>query len=421
MKALLIFLIFSFFSLKALSDPCLCPLVSFPICAVENSHFQSFSNECFARCVNYHFAYAGECLPENSIHPDCLSSCSNNLQYVCGQKGNETRTIPNECIAQCQDFTIVKQGTCDNERVLGVGNWWNVAKTAVNEAAKAVADKAKEVADKAKAAIQKAENKTKAAFDAVKNETIKIAEKVKDKVEDLKNKTKEIIAEVKNKTADIAEKISNKTKEVIAEIKNKTKEEAIKINNTFNNLKNKTKIFANKTKEFFKKVANSIKTRLRETKEGLQNCTCHIVDKAEDKVKQMWTQFELDAEKLKNKTKIALNNTKTKIQKLWNQTRDGLIEAGELVAGWIIYEGEEVANKVIVIRAKTNAAFKRTKQWFKNLLGCGCNSKFEPVCIKADEGNATMLNKCYADCGGLTIVNEGKCEEPASWGLELSR
>lgn len=419
-------------TVSAVSSNCICPLVYFPICAANGDSFENFSNECFARCANYHFAYTGECISGSQQKaPECISSCERVLGYVCGQKGNNLRTIPNKCIADCQDFTITKSGTCDNKRVLGLMDWVKTAKTAITEVAGNIKDKVKE-------ATQSIKNTTKNIINDIKNKTNEVVEKVKDKVEDIKNKTNIAIEEVKdkvedikdkvkdaaeklkndtknaaesfaNKTKEIANKIANKTKEVAKKIANKTKEAAQKISN-------KTKHFVNRTKEFFKKLSQRIVTRLRETKEGIENCTCHLLDRTHAKAKELIEKFERQiketAEEVKNGTIKALNKTKNAIKKVWNQARDGLIQAGQFVLGWGVLTAEKIANNAFLIKTRTQNAFHRSKLWFKNLLGCGCTREYKPVCVEADNGEeATMLNLCYANCGELKVTNNnGACD-----------
>lgn len=353
--------------------PCYCPMVYFPICGFDGSEFTTFSNECFARCANFTMIYEGQCHSNNTVKtPQCVKECGNNLSWVCARKQNNTVSVPNPCIARCQDLEIVKNGTCNNIRVLGFSSWWNDVTKKASNAINTVVDKTKEIA-------ANVVNKTKEAVENVK-------EKAKEVAENVANKTKEIAGKVANKTKEIAGKVANKTKEIV----NKTKEI---IHKTGEKIKNITK-----------KVIAALKYRIRRIGEAFQNCTCHVVEKLEDAVSSKLNEWEEAAkeefERLKNQTK-----------KWWDQTRDGFISTEKKIAGWFDKKIAAAANKTVLIWTRTRDSFKRDVEWFKRLLNCAqCNNEYKPVCIVTDDSEkATMLNQCYADCGELTTLYDGKC------------
>lgn len=388
---LLVLFSLSLFSVSLRAADCICPMIYFPICAVSGTEFADFSNECMARCGGYHFAYTGKCLSENTQAAGCIESCNVSDDYVCGQKGDAQRTVPNACVAKCQGFSIVKQGTCNNERVLGLSDFFRKAKTAIKEAYNTAKDK---IVDTAKDVGNKIKDKANEAGEAIKNAAHTVA-----------NKTKEAAEKIK----EAAHNVADKTKEIAEKVKNKTKEAAGKI-------KEKAKRFANRTKEFFKDLANRIVNRVRKIKEGIENCTCHIVDKtqaaAQQLIKDIENKAKETAERIKNGTQRAWNATKTAVKNAWDQTRDGVIKVGQFFIGITVLTIEKIRSGAAIMWGEIQDAFRRTKRWFKNLLGCGCTRDYQPVCIRADNGKeATMLNKCYADCGDLEVLHTGECKE----------
>lgn len=385
--------------LASSASECICLLVYSPICASNGIELKTFSNECFARCGSFHFAYLGSCVPSAIKNMKCVEECPKELKQVCGLIGIETRIIPNLCIAQCLEVEIVDKSLCNNVRILGLSDWWKTTKTVFGEAlnstkeaaknaVQTIANKTKEIANATKNAVQTVVNKTANAIEAAKNKTVEIAQKVV-------NVTKNVAETIKNKTQEAASSLANNTKTLVGKISNKTKE------------------IANKTKNFFKTLASRIVTRLRQTKEGIQNCTCHIVSKVTDDLKNLF-------EKLENSTISAVNNTKTKIAQIWNNTRDGVIAFKGKIIDFVDYNVNKAKNGTYLIVSKTKNAFKRTEQWFKNLVGCGCGKEWKPVCVEADGGEeATLLNKCYADCVELKVKSNGKCKGEEKVGLEI--
>lgn len=63
---------------------------------------------------------------------------------------------------------------------------------------------------------------------------------------------------------------------------------------------------------------------------------------------------------------------------------------------------------------------KESNDNFKDLVGCGCGRDWKPVCLEVDRGEeATIFNKCYADCANLKVNSDGKCTGEEKVGLEI--
>lgn len=337
--------------LGAAHRPCFCELVYFPVCSTDGHSYETFSNECFGDCVNFTMTYTGPCRQDVRVpNPECLSNCGKNLSWVCAILGNETLSIPNACIAECLGLDIVQNGTCDSQRVLGITSWWS----------------------------------------GVVNKVADIVEKTEDSIKNAANKTAEAIKKAVNKTGEAIETAANKTAEAFKNVVNKTE---TALDNA-----------ADKIKNALNQVAQILSNRIRKVEEGFQNCTCHVVEKigaaVENKLEEWDAKAKAEAEKLKNKT----------IQ-WWEQTRDGFISAERKVAGWFDRTAQGVANRTILIWARTRGAIKKEVDWFKRVVNCqGCSNDFRPVCIHTDDGDeATMLNECWAKCGQLQIMYQGKC------------
>jgi ElaB/YqjD/DUF883 family membrane-anchored ribosome-binding protein len=348
-------------------------MVYFPICGFNGEETTTFSNECFARCANFTMIYEGQCKPNNTIKsPKCVQKCGNKLSWVCARKDNATLSVPNPCIANCQGLEIVHNGTCNNIRVLGFSSWWSNVKEKASNTFNNVVDKTKEI------------------------------------VNNVVNKTKEAAEKVADKTKEIAEKVANKTKEIATKVANKTKEIATKVANTTKNIINKTKNAAKKAgekiKNFTKKVVAALKYRIAKIGEAFQNCTCHVVEKVSDAISAKFDEWE---EAAKREVELIKNKTK----KWWDQTKDGFISTEKKIAGWFDKKISDAKNLTVIIWTKSRDAIKRDIDWFKRLLKCSqCNNEYKPVCIVTDDSEkATMLNQCYADCGELTTLYEGRC------------
>jgi len=353
--------------------PCFCPMVYFPVCSYNGQEFSTFSNECFGHCANYTMVYAGECKTNNTLQSlDCLDQCGKNLSWVCARKENDTVSVPSPCFAKCQGLSIIRNGTCKNKRVLGVASWMSGV---VNSISNAI--------NKTDQAIVNAANKTAQA----------VATAV--------NKTEQVVDSAANKTAQALINAANKTGQAIVNAVNKTEQ-------ALDNAVNKTEQALDNAGQAIKNAINTVVSiltqRIRKAEEDFENCTCHVVDKVEDAVEQQLDDWEAkakaDAALLKNKTEA-----------FWDQTKDGFIAVEEKVAGWFDKTAEGIANETILIWALTRDSIQKDVNWFKNVILCSnCTNDYNPVCVHCETGDqATFLNQCWANCGGLPIMYAGKC------------
>ena len=189
-------------------------------------------------------------------------------------------------------------------------------------------------------------------------------------------------------------------------VKNAVNNAVSKTKDFIDDVKDKAKEIKDKVVDTFKKVVEYLRYRIRRIGEALQNCTCHVVEKIEkavsDKFEQWAEEGKQELEKLKNKTKI-----------WWDQTLDGFISVERKVAGWIKHKVATAAGLTVLVWVKTRDAIKRGIDWWRKLINCSkCSNDYVPVCIQADNGEkATMLNQCYAECGGLKVLSVGRCED----------
>lgn len=433
-----LFPFFAFFllvSVYAASEDCVCLDIYQPVCASRKGIYQSFPNECEATCRGFKVKRAGKCFPKMVEIDVCKSRCSAQIDIVCGQKNNSTRDFINQCFADCDGYVTVRNGTCDHARVLGfsqdVKNWWNKTKSAINNAfgkskawfkdqsAKFVngtknlyhltkqgwencscfiltdlENAGKKLVNATKNAIQKIEDSAQRFKNKTEEQWKNFKENAKQKLEKAKNNTKEAWNRIKNKTKDALNKLKNftleewnliKTRSIRAwnNLKNNTVAAWNEVQSKVRGWANETKAFANKTKKWFIEKGQAIKNKTvtwwHAVKGEWESCSCCVLNKTSEVL-----------ERIENHAKDLLNRTKARLEEFANKVRDfNLVFANK---------ASETAGKI--------------KAWFDKLKPCLCTREYIPVCVDTPEGErATMLNPCYAQCGGLTFVKEGPCDE----------
>lgn len=86
-----------------------------PVCARRGGERRTFSNSCMARASGADVVHEGECGRRGGRDRDRdreSRACTREYAPVCARRGRDTRTFPNSCEAQREDYRIVADGRC---------------------------------------------------------------------------------------------------------------------------------------------------------------------------------------------------------------------------------------------------------------------------------------------------------------------
>lgn len=351
----------------ATAQDCVCVKIYKPVCAVKDGKSHTFPNECEARCRNFVVKREGPCFKKMQKIDQCTARCSAQIDVVCGQKNNKTRTFINRCWAECKKFVVIANNTCPRELFFSeiansVKNFFTSAKENTKTWFEDKIEGAKEGAQvlwhKAKDGWEKCGCTLLSDFEAVALKTYQIAHDtwaqvkadVREKWETLKSKAQAII---------------NKAKATVTEWANKVKD------------------LAHRSKTWFIEKGQAIKEKglnlWHKVHDSWEECTCSLISKT----KEIITKIE-------NEAIDAANRAKAKLEQFASYLKESIV--------LIVKEGQENIEAGL--------------EWLNKLRPCLCTRDFIPVCVQVSEtSTATMLNLCYAKCASLKVTQNGACDE----------
>lgn len=403
-KLLLVVLFFLSLSVFFCREDCICTREYDPVCGVKNGEYQTFPNECEAKCHDYSVKRRGQCIKKMQKLNSCTARCSSAIETVCavtttvegGRVINRNKTFPNACFAQCENASIFLNSSCPGrpERKLGaIKDFFtklsNAVKKVFNKTERWIEEKSENISSNAKRVWHQIGEKWESCNCEPFNDAVNWAKKMANKTKELAKLTADELKIIQHNTIEGFKLFRDQVVEKFKQIKNATIE-------GFKRFANRTKEFIQKVVKFIKKVAvetgewiieegqslkNKTATWWHKTKQGLESCACELVKETEE----VLDEIERAAER-------ALNKTKAKLQQWKNNLKRNLIE----------------------IKNKGKNALNKTKQWFEELWPCVCPRDYDPVCVETEDGDqATILNNCFADCARLKLktVADGACED----------
>lgn len=396
-KFLLAVLFFVSLALYQAQEPtCVCTKIYKPVCGQKEGKFQTFANECEAKCKGFLVTREGKCFKKFQKLNACSAKCPVTIAAVCGSvNGAVAKTFVNECFAKCSDATIISKTTCS--RNLGIldnvknffSNLKNKTKEVFTKTEQWIEDKSVKFANATQQVWHKIGEEWEKCNCEPFNDAVKWARRVAQKTSDLVNYTKTELSIIKHNTIEGFLLFKDKVIEKFKQIKNATIE-------GFKRFANKTKEFIQKVVRFIKNVTieaaewiieegqslkNKTATWWHKTKKGLEECTCELVKETEEVL-----------DEIHHAAKRAYRKFQERLEK-WK---------------------DALKRNIIAIKNKGEDALRKTKTWFQELWPCICSKEYEPVCVETEDGDqATILNKCFADCkkNRLVVVGEGSCEE----------
>lgn len=100
--------------------PQVCAQIYAPVCGVRGSEVETLPNQCVARARGYRVIREGECgrgqpsPPPVSRPPDGgrPQFCTQEYDPVCARRGSQIRTFGNACSARADGFRVIHGGRC---------------------------------------------------------------------------------------------------------------------------------------------------------------------------------------------------------------------------------------------------------------------------------------------------------------------
>jgi len=87
------------------SRPQMCTMEHAPVCGQRGNQSRTFSNACLARSEGFRVMHDGQCRASSM-------PCTREFQPVCARQGSRTRTFDNSCLARSAGFTVQHRGEC---------------------------------------------------------------------------------------------------------------------------------------------------------------------------------------------------------------------------------------------------------------------------------------------------------------------
>lgn len=85
----------------------MCTMENAPVCAQRGNQTRTFANGCIARNDGFRVLHNGEC---RRAEPQ--RACTMEYRPVCAIRGNRWQTFSNACLADADNFRVVHQGQC---------------------------------------------------------------------------------------------------------------------------------------------------------------------------------------------------------------------------------------------------------------------------------------------------------------------
>lgn len=96
--------------------PIVCPQIYAPVCGERGGNFETFPNQCTANARGFRVVYDGECRrgppPFPPGPPSGPQFCTREYNPVCARRGPVVRTFGNACSARAEGFQIIHGGQC---------------------------------------------------------------------------------------------------------------------------------------------------------------------------------------------------------------------------------------------------------------------------------------------------------------------
>lgn len=92
--------------------PAMCTREYAPVCGQRGNDSRTFGNACMARADGYRIVGQGECRPQRA--------CTMDYRPVCGERRGDRRTFSNACVADAEGYRVVSSGECRR----GGGSGW---------------------------------------------------------------------------------------------------------------------------------------------------------------------------------------------------------------------------------------------------------------------------------------------------------
>ena len=92
------------------SRPQACTMERAPVCGQRGGQSRTFANSCLARAAGFTVRHQGECL-RMSPEPAPVA-CPLIEAPVCAARGDRRRSFANECLARAEGYRVVREGNC---------------------------------------------------------------------------------------------------------------------------------------------------------------------------------------------------------------------------------------------------------------------------------------------------------------------
>jgi hypothetical protein len=86
----------------------MCPSIYEPVCAEKGGDSRTFGNACLARRDGFAVTSEGKCSGGSGLP----RFCTKEYQPVCGEKDGQRRSFGNACEAASENYRVVGQGNC---------------------------------------------------------------------------------------------------------------------------------------------------------------------------------------------------------------------------------------------------------------------------------------------------------------------
>lgn len=97
--------------------PVVCPQIYAPVCGERGGNFETFPNQCTANARGFRVVHDGEC--RRGPPPDRPQFCTREYNPVCARRGSDVRTFGNACSARADGYNVIHPGQCGRPRPAG--------------------------------------------------------------------------------------------------------------------------------------------------------------------------------------------------------------------------------------------------------------------------------------------------------------
>lgn len=101
--------------------PQACTMERAPVCGQRGSQTRTFQNACIARSQGFRVAHSGQCR-------STTIACTREFEPVCARRGNQSRTFDNSCLARRSQASVsfIAASACGPRRVRHPSpvRWW---------------------------------------------------------------------------------------------------------------------------------------------------------------------------------------------------------------------------------------------------------------------------------------------------------